>query len=992
MFLRDVSIDLLNRYGNNLRNITVVFPGKRAKLFMNQYLAQESDAPVWAPNYITIDELVQRSTPYSKADTITSICQLYKIYDQLVPDAESLDEFYGWGEVILSDFDDIDKHMAPATKIFQNARDINAISTDYLEDYQIEALSEFFKNFKKSSELKERFLRLWDIMPDLYTRLNEELRQQGRLYSGAQYRFLAEAIKEEKLEEIEECKLLLDESQVYAFVGFNILDESTEAIFKHFHKEKRALFYWDYDKLYVKDEKWEAGTFIRQDLRLLPNALGEEYFDNLSKPKDITFIATSTNNAQSRYIPEWIKQNLTATENETAIILADEHNLGSVLYTLPEEKPRNINITMGYPLSETQAYSFISILMSMYIDGYDPATQKYRHTAFERCRRHPYFAYCPEDTLIPQPCESTDLLERLIAVTDAICEHYASQKNNDIYNQLYTEALFQIHLILNRFLQLSQPNEAGESILSVNPFTLRRLLNQVLSTTSIPFHGEPIIGMQVMGLLETRNIDFRNILMLNVEEGTFPKKSDDVSFIPYNLREAFGLTTIRHKISVFAYYFYRLLSRAEHVTLMFNETSSGTTNSEMSRFMRQLMAETDLPIKYIRLIPNNSPKEKSLDITIQKTPQMRDLLMQKYVEGDSTKSLSPTAINTYLKCSLQFYYQYVAGIWEPDKPEDGITNALFGTIFHDSAELFYKHLIHHYGGNVTITADLLKNVLEYPDLHLYPFTYVSLILNYFIPLDRAGSKKSNSREYDKEKNQEIERISRLKYEEVRHYVKDYFDAPGHTGLLTGLTHIIDSVLKQYLLQLVKYDQLHAPFQIVGLEQDCSFRIEFEDGKFVRTGGRIDRLERDKDGVLTIVDYKTGGKSEVVRDMNAIFAQKTKGCSYFLQTFIYALAKQDELHNPDSPLPPEPVRPTLFFVNRSSNTEAFDRNMRMGTDKNNQTIDDISAISEEFTARLKETLQNIFSLDTPFQSAEDAEHTCKYCNFKQLCNRAHIKSK
>ena len=975
-FLRDVSIDLLQRFGNNLSHVTVVFPGKRARLFMNQYLAEESRQPVWAPAYQTIDELVQQISPYRKADTIASVCQLHSIYSRLVPDAEPLDEFYSWGEIILSDFDDIDKHMAPADKIFRNVYDLHSISTDYLTPEQEQALREFFLNFsiEGNSELKQRFLRLWDIMPDLYHQLNEELANQGRLYSGAQYRQVAESLKAGT--SATRNASIDDPDRTYVFVGFNILDECTDALFRHFQQTHNALFYWDYDQFYVKDSIWEAGLFIKDNLLRYPNALSEDHFDNLSHLQDITFIASSTNNAQSRYIPTWLDTHLTETENETAIILADEHQLGSVLHSIPEQTPRHINITMGYPLSDTPVFSFLNVLMSMFIEGYDEAANKFRRTNQEKVHRHPYYAYCEEALMAPCHMDSPILLQRLIAAIDSVSRHYANKTDSDVYDQLYTEALFQTHLILTRFLQLTTvPDEAAAEevpVLQVEPTTLRRLLFQIFSSTNIPFHGEPAIGMQVMGLLETRNIDFRHILMLNVGEGILPKRSEDNSLIPHNLRESFGLTTMRHRISVFAYYFYRLISRAEHLTLVYNETSSGATSNEMSRFMRQLMAETDLPIRYVRLMPSNQIKEAANALTIPKTQDIVNQLKQTYLEGDERKVLSPTAINSYLKCPLLFYYRYVAKIRIPDKPEDGITPALFGIIFHDSAQLFYDHYREHYGPQVT--HEQLSRILESPETRLYPFLSLSMLINYFRII-----------EDEEQKEKEMKRIAQLSHSEIAEMVDAFYHSPSNASLLTGLNHIIHGVLRHYLLHLVQYDLTHTPFTLEGLEEDHYFTLSLAPGQEILTGGRIDRLERDSHGKLTVVDYKTGKQAEPINGIDKIFKHDKANAGYFLQTFIYALAVQQRTHNPSSMLPLEPVCPTLMYVNRINQPEKYERLLRMGTATKSEPVLDISTYSAEFLEQLTQTVHNIFNPDIDFTST-DNEKACKNCDFKLLCGK------
>lgn len=955
MFLREIAKDLLKRYGNNLSAVTMVFPGKRARLFMNQYLAEESETPVWAPNYTTIDELVQKLSPYRKADSITSVCTLYKIYASMVPDAKPLDEFYAWGEIILSDFDDIDKHLAPADKIFQNAYDLEDISTEYLTEEQEKALREFFKNFSSDAltKIKERFLQLWQIMPDLYNRLHEELKQQGLLYPGAQYRDVAERTKRGEIP--------AEQRGTICFAGFNILDESTEAIFNYFEKEHTTLFYWDYDRYYVEDTMCEAGLFMRRNLKSYPNALPPELFDNLRNIKNITYIATSTNNAQSRYIPTWIENNLTERENETAIVLADEHQLGSVLHSIPEDKPKCINVTMGFPLSDTPVFSFVSELLSLYIDGYDATTGRYRYTFTEKVKRHPYFAYTDESILEPQPYEASSLLTRLIAIVDQISCHYANKEEKDVYDQLYIEALFQTHLTLTKFFQILSDGvdyDLGGS-------TLRRLLRQVLSSTSIPFHGEPAIGMQVMGLLESRNIDFRNLLMMNVGEGILPKKSDDTSFIPYNLRESFGLTTMRHRVSVFAYYFFRLISRTENVTLMYNENASGVAANEMSRFLRQLMAETTLPIKFVRLMPSNDRYVAKETTCVAKTDEMIAMLKKHYI-NNAHHHISPTAINTLLDCSLKFYFTYVAGLRIEDNPEEGITPSLFGNIFHDSADMFYRHIMNSMGTK-TITKDMLTAVLENKERALYPFVDCSLILNVFHPIDDREKKEA-----------EIERLVSNNINNVRAYAHDYFSKPEHSMLLSGLNHIVRNVLQQYITALVQYDALHAPFTIVGLETDHYYRMELEPGETIQTGGRIDRLEMDKDGKLTVVDYKTGGKAEPIASIDAIFEHTSKQAGYFLQTFIYALAVNQETAD-------EACSPTLFYVNHCSQPDKFDRSMRIGKKNAEVPVTDIRAYADQFCTKLREALQKLFSKEYPFEATTHKD-ACKYCKFKEICDK------
>lgn len=954
-FLELVAKDLLTTYGNNLSKVTVVIPGKRARLFMNQYLAQQSDKPVWSPRYQTIDELFLELSPYRKAEQIETVCLLYQIYSSLFEDPKSLDEFYSWGEIILSDFDDIDKHLAPADKIFSNVYDLHAIQESYITPEQEQALREFFSNFsiEENSELKKRFLRLWKIMSQMYHGLRKQLMQRGYLYSGALYRDVVERYKqvdtEKDSESQEGIKLAEMQKRTYAFVGFNVVDECEESLFRLLGKE-HTRFYWDYDEMYINDvhfkaqgtsgnpggksfigAPWEAGLFLRQNLKNFPNSLPAEYFKNLHKLKDITFIATSTDNAQARYIPTWINKKLTEEENDTAIVLCDEHMLQPVLHSLPEEKPKQINVTMGFPLTDTPIFSFLSILTSMQIEGWDENTKRFRTSFKEKVVRHPYYELSKgallENEQFVHHSDNVSLLSYLQDIITELGGFYAQRLNKNkeeedspinVYDQLYGEALYQVHKVINRFITL-----ITDGTLVVHAITLRRLLRSVLSSTSIPFHGEPAIGMQVMGLMETRNLDFSHLLMLNVGEGTMPKKSDDNSLIPYPLREAFGMTTIKHRISVFAYYFFRLLQRTEHVTLMYNENSSGVKNNEMSRFMRQLMAETDLPIHHIRLTPQNEQHDKEKITLAEKTNEIVEQLREHY----SQKVLSPTAINTYLECPLKFYFKYVAKMYVNVEHEDGISPKFLGDTFHKAAENFYKALGEKYKTQ-TFTAEMLRQALENKETQI-----------------------------------------------ARHIDMEDYDAT------CGLPLIVKNVILQYLCKLISYDMNHAPVTIKGMEDEYHLKLNIaEEGKapiVLKIGGRIDRLDTTSKG-YQVVDYKTGGSPDSIADIEAIFKHEAKNAGYYFQTILYSLAVSHHYHCG--------VKPSLFYVNKANDAKNFDSSLFFKPPRGTaQSIDNVQDFEDEFTNKLIEKLREMFNPDINF-CATDNIKKCKYCDYIKLCGK------
>ena len=485
------------------------------------------------------------------------------------------------------------KNKVDTDKLFSNLQDLRNIMDDYtfIDDEQEEAIRQFFQNFsiERRTALKERFISLWDVLGNIYKGFRESLASQNIAYEGMMYRHVIEHLDVDKLP-----------YEKYVFVGFNVLNKVEHTLFTQLKDAGKAVFYWDYDEFYMKENRQavthEAGEFIRRNLRDFPSPLSGELFKNLSKPKEVHYIASSTENAQARYLPQWIRNNLTTPEKETAVVLCNEALLQPVLHSLPAEV-KHVNITMGFPLSQTPVYSFLIALLELHTHGFNFKSGRYTFQSVVTLLKHPYTRQLTgqaellekeltrNNRFYPLPGElgkdefltrlftplsgNLNLCIRLSETLQQVAGIYQANtsgtEDTDAFNQLYRESLFKAYTTINRFRTLIEEDE-----LTVQSETFRRLLVKVLSATNIPFHGEPAIGMQVMGVLETRNLDFRHLVLLSVNEGQLPKSGGDSSFIPYNLRKAFGMTTIEHKIAVYAYYFYRLLQRAERITLMYN--------------------------------------------------------------------------------------------------------------------------------------------------------------------------------------------------------------------------------------------------------------------------------------------------------------------------------------------------------------------------------------------------------------------------------------
>lgn len=956
-FLKLVAADLYKHTEGNLAHTAVVFPNKRAGLFFNEYLAQESDSPIWSPAYVSISELFRSLSPWEVGDPVKLVCELYKIFRRETQSTETLDDFYFWGEMLISDFDDADKNRVDTDKLFSNLQDLRNIMDDYtfIDDEQEEAIRQFFQNFsiERRTALKERFISLWNVLGNIYKGFRESLASQNIAYEGMMYRHVIEHLDVDKLP-----------YEKYIFVGFNVLNKVEHTLFTQLKDAGKAVFYWDYDEFYMKENRQavthEAGEFIRRNLRDFPSPLSGELFKNLSKPKEVHYIASSTENAQARYLPQWIRNNLTTPEKETAVVLCNEALLQPVLHSLPAEV-KHVNITMGFPLSQTPVYSFLIALLELHTHGFNFKSGRYTFQSVVTLLKHPYTRQLTgqaellekeltrNNRFYPLPGElgkdefltrlftplsgNLNLCIRLSETLQQVASIYQANtsgtEDTDAFNQLYRESLFKAYTTINRFRTLIEEDE-----LTVQSETFRRLLVKVLSATNIPFHGEPAIGMQVMGVLETRNLDFRHLVLLSVNEGQLPKSGGDSSFIPYNLRKAFGMTTIEHKIAVYAYYFYRLLQRAERITLIYNTSSDGLNRGEWSRFMLQFLIEWPHPITRQFLEAGQSPQGTS-PITVEKTPDvMRQMQSLFDVRANPKAKFSPSALNYYLDCPLKFYYRYVAGLSAPDEVSAEIDSATFGSIFHYAAEHIYKDLTTH--GKV-INKEALETLLR-NEVKLQDY------------VDTA-------------------------------FKKLFFNVPqNEKPEYNGVQLINSAVIARYLKQLLQNDLRYAPFTFIASEMEVDEPIDIQTPKGViksRIGGIIDRMD-SKDGTLRIVDYKTGGDADTPPHVESLFIPDKKRSNYVFQTFLYAAIMCRKQ-------PTMKIAPALLYIHRAA-TETYSPVIQMGEPrKPKEAVEDFSKYEKEYRERLQGLLEEIFNPEKSFAQTEIIEK-CTYCDFKALCKR------
>lgn len=932
-FLQHVALSLKNKFGDNLSRVAVVFPNKRANLFLNEYLVTGNEV-MWAPTYMTISELFTSLSHLQIADPVDVVCRLYKHYAKATNSNESLDYFYGWGERLLADFDDLDKNLGDADKIFRDLREYQEIGAydEILDEDQIAQLRKFAGDFsvKDRSKIRERFMQLWEAMLPLYKGLKEDLAKDGMAYEGQLYRDVLERLKRQEL-------VLPAQFDYYAFVGFNVLDSVEKELFKLLQAEGKALFYWDYDVHYVNNNNplapTEAGVFLQENLKTFPNELANDtgLYNNLTGRSGtklgITFVAADTDAIQAQYVDQWLstrcdEKSGSNEARQTAIVLCDEGQLLPVLHALPKNKGYDVNITKGFPLTHTPAYASVVRFMNGML--YDQNVR--------RCK-------LPDGTN-PMPLQQSEAMDKLLVIqqlvkNDAV-DVRKKYKIDDWKNILYTESYFQIYTIISRFVKLIETgtlSTEGTNNLYISLDTLFKLLKQVMRSQTIPFHGEPAVGLQLMGVLETRCLDFKHVLMLSVGEGILPQKATDASFIPFLIRKRYGLTTYLRKTAVYAYYFYRLMQRAQDVTLVYNNSTSGTHRGEMSRFMRSMLYDPQLGKSIEHHHLRSRPRPLSL-------PELKICTNTDNKELPFCNNFSPSALNTYLSCNRKFYYHYIKLLSKPEDTDGIIDPRHLGTVFHYAAQLFYERNV--------------KQCIEPKSLRKY---------------------------LEGKNNVQLQDIVRKAFLETK----------------IERTALSETIVNKFLHDTIKYDSgefnsnkaltLNS-LEFVAAEREAKTFLKVPFGKEnklvdIKVHGEIDRLDlAEIEGVgqcLRVVDYKTGGSSVEVMDMEHMFNhQQEKDPKHPFQTFAYCLIVHE---SPEfSQYKSLPLVPALYYVHHFRK-KGFNPYISF----EGKSCTDFRAYAEEFKSKLIGLLSEIIDPKNPFECTNNKD-TCKYCDFCDMCGR------
>lgn len=931
-FLFEVAQKLYDIYRDDISSLNIIVPSRRARLFINDSLSKIASKPLWQPNYLSIDSMMEQISGLRLADKIVLVTELYKSYS--LYHKETFDSFYHWGEILLSDFDAVDKYAIDAKMLFSNIADIKTLDEDlsYLTAEQRELIASFWNSFpaEKLSAEQSDFLKLWANLYPIYTDFRERLIAKGVGYAGLVHRVAAQKIEQ---------GATLDGETKFAVVGFNALSSCEEVLFDMLHNSYNADFFWDWDEYYVNDQIQEAGLFLRNNIKRYAQRHPLEYdHRGFEKPKSITVINSPSNSLQAKYVNNFLDSIDNVQQSSTAVVLTDESLLMSVIGAVPESVDR-FNVTMGYPIRQTLAYSFVERLLLLQTRVRKSNNNRlFYHSDVTGLLSHPFLKNGQTEMVIKEIVKARrvylgrDAIE-LTPLLESILE--SKETPEDIAQYIIgvikavvplLEDKIQIESLCSISDHVAQCLNATQSSgVEISCSVFISLMRKMLQGLKLPFIGEPLNGVQIMGILETRNLDFDNVVLLSLNDDNFPaSKSSTSSFIPNNLRTGYAIPTAQHHEGVYAYYFYRLLQRAERVDLVYCSKSDDKSSGEASRYIHQLRYESPLQIGY-KQISLDSSADNIEDIVIEKKGDVAATLNSMF-EGDFT--LSPTALTTYLDCPLKFYFRSVSGLKPPEELSEDVDASLFGTILHRTMEILYSPLC-----AMTPIEDRIKELRGSAKV-------LEALEKAIVEVYLGGSKTDKST---------------------------------WSGELI-LAH--DVVLKYVNNSILKWDGEHPDFVILESEKRVSCSFDFDvDGvkRQIQLGGVVDRLDSMDDGRLRVVDYKTGADKREFRGIDHLFGPTSDmRNSAVTQTMIYSMILSDK----------RDVVPTLYSVRTMAQK---DFTPKLYDKARGCFVERYSDYKAEFEEGVRKILAEMFNFGTPFATTSDVK-VCQYCDYKNICNR------
>ena len=971
-FLHDVAAYIINKYEAVLRDSCIVFPNQRSSVYFCDELKRLNNKVIWLPKMFTIDEFIHKIGDLKVASPIAQLSTLYQVYREIDKTETGFDKFFPWAQVILADFNDIDKYLVNAEALLRNIQEIKQLdsSIDYLTDEQLNAIKNFFNVvYSADSDMKKRFLDIWQKLLPMYDLFGKRLNESGLSYDGQVYRRAADIIGSADYE--------LPFSKVF-FVGFNAVTRSEERVFSALKAQDKALFFWDYDKSYINDRLNDAGRFLRnfvvefaepEDFKTCHN------FDNSGR--QITVVASPTVSGQMSVVAERLAQTPGSEISDTALILADENLLMDAIEHV-SPYVADMNVTMGYKLKNSVAGQWVEQLVQLQSNKHvtDSGTTFYYKNVVTLLQ-HPFFISASPDFAVEMTGRIKSEAIFQVPVADFEADDFARAiftpinaphdfsvyvlgilKNlMNIWGQLSDDAedqwVIQQELVYKLILQIQQfDTELSGERLEMEMSTYYQLLRKYVASLSVPFSGEPIKGLQVMGFLETRNIDFSNLIILNVNDGVLPVDGSSPTFIPFSLRRGFGLPTHEDREAMYAYYFYRLLQRAQNVTLTYFVGNTDGKRGEPSRYIMQLVyGNGNVNQQVLRSDISFNP---AVPLKVAKDEGTMHRLGTYIADGrplDDVKRLSPSAIVTYQKCPMMFYFSKVLGLDSDDDIDENIDARQFGNIFHNSICEIYKGFL-----GKTVTGDDIRALKD------------DFIVS---KIDQAFIKEMFPNA--------TARRTKIELGECR-----------LADELNGNNRMVYNVIREYVGLQIKYDAATAdksPIEFIELEKEHNILFPVEVGGKqlkIKFGGFIDRIDQTNDEIR-VIDYKTGSNDVECGLLEEVFdptnINKYKG---ILQTLIYCMMFDHDKPKHDV------LVPYLFKTTKLGSGESFKvRSKGSGSGKNKVTdeFDDgnYMRVADRVREFMKQTLTDIFDAEKPFEQTND-EDQCAHCNFSYLCNK------
>lgn len=1010
------------------------FPNRRSALFFSRHLQQVFGGACCVPAFTTISELFSLFSTRKVADRTTLLFRLFIVYDQLSQRQvrETFDQFVFWGDMLLSDFDDVDKYMVDADSLFSNVRDLKEIEACFagFTPEQIEVIKSFWKSFRadvryEEDDKHEVFGQTWAILAKLYHTFRNSLADENLAYEGMMEREVIEVLRDNERMGEENLFPTLHYDKV-VFVGLTAVSEVDRCLLQLLQLHGRAEFCWDYadPRLWAQGSKaTSAAYFTRRNLEDFPNALSADELARGLVPEeerqvDLYSVASGVGQTQKAHelLTAWREDKDHFDPLRTAVVLPDEKLLLPMLYAVPQELS-NFNVTMGYCLRNTPVAAFVGMLEKLQqswheegqtfyfrqvlpilshgftlgicgnkaraltkqiVEGnhfqvspslfagndflqrvFAPVGQANEALEYLLCLLDLLMKRAARDIELHAPAIEDSQGQQLICFDEELGDATASNSlasatvvtgtvgspgttATDDVTPIFADTDYEfLYHYRKTVLQLQKEVENNPKV-AFSARTLFLLLDKLVAGVSVPFSGEPLNGLQVMGVLETRSLDFDNIIILSMNEGVFPAKPVQNTFVPMSLRDAFGMPTQRHRDSVFAYHFYRMIGRAKRVALIYDSRTEGMQSGEESRYVKQLrflMGHADLKPQ---TVAGEIGVVDASGFEVAKSPEVMSLLEQSLQRPGSKRYLSASALKDYIHCPLKFYLGYVRNLHEDDEVTEGVDSIIFGDILHEAMRVLYSDCI-----GKQVDASMLDLYLKKP------------------------------------------------YREVTQAIEEQFRKQMKIEHLEGYNLLVAQILVNYAVETLRHDKQLCPFIYVAGECKQTFVYHAAEELDVRIKCVYDRLDRPvgSNDTLRVVDYKTGnsgkGKKLFFPHLDDLFMQGGKGSTEAFQVMLYCLmlgqASERDLAQMNLSQPPSHLVPNLYFVRDFHPYTQAVTLLQEGSGKSAKPVKDFATYHDRMADSLSQLIVEIFNPKVPFTQCKDSK-LCKYCPFINLCKR------